>query len=137
MNLTTMKKNLKKQAVAHTSMVYRDKEWLLLEERLILHDQVGYISIAPNSIVSKPSGKHIKLSTHAHKDLFPKCGLIHSCVWWNYDILGMISSDKESYLLWQLRDIMHYQRKFHPVRNTWRDLKSFKFSFLDHFKIWQ
>ena len=37
-------------------------------ERIILHDQVGYISMAPNSIVSKPSGKHIILSTHAHKD---------------------------------------------------------------------
>lgn len=34
MNLTTMKKNLKKQAVAHTSMVYRDKEWLLLGTKI-------------------------------------------------------------------------------------------------------
>ena len=33
-NLTTMKENLKKQAVTHLSMVYRDKEWLLLGSRV-------------------------------------------------------------------------------------------------------
>lgn len=70
----------------------------------------GYISIALNTIVSKPSIKHIIQLTNTHTGrLLPKCDLLYSYIQWNYEILGMISLDKGSNLLRELRNTMHYQ----------------------------